>query len=688
MMLFLDTETFCEVPINNGTFAYVEQVETMIISYALEDGPVQAWDLTSVALMPVDLKRALADDTIEVVMHNSMFDRNVLRQSPGIDIPLYRIHDTMARARAHSLPGGLGKLCEVLGVSSDESKDKIGKSLIQLFCKPRPKNSELRRATKDTHPKEWAQFIEYAKLDISAMRVIYKKLPRWNFQGFEREFWGVDAIINQRGVGVDMPFIDAAINATEKTKEKLSAQTAEATNNAVQKTTQRDRLLEYIETIYGIKYDDLTASMVDKAINDEDTPPPLKHLLILRAEASTTSTAKYKKFKLATSSDNRLRGMFEFCGAARTGRFSGRVVQLQNLPRPTMPPEDIELGIEAIKAGVADLIFPSVMSLASNGIRGVLVPSKGKKFVVADLSNIEGRVCAWLAGENWKLKAFQDYDADIGPDLYKLAYARAFRIKSEEVDKYQRQIGKVMELMLQYAGGVGAFVTGANAYGIDLEDLAERAWDSIPKGILSEAQNMWEWAGKEKRRLGLSEKVFVVCDSLKRMWRAAHPAIVRLWADVEAGVQSATTEDKAAFHVMKLGKLQYHRNGAWIRIVMPSGRSLCYPSMRFDDKGLSYSGVNPYSRQWGRISTYSGKLVENITQATARDVLVYGIMNAEKAGYSVVLHAHDELICEVPDSKDFTAERLSEIMTTGMDWTAGMPLAAAGFECKRYRKAD
>lgn len=686
MRLFIDTETFCEIPINSGTFAYCEGVETMIITYAIDDGVPQAWDMTSMALMPMDLQNALTS-SCEVVMHNSMFDRNVLLRSPGIDIAISRIHDTMARARAHSLPGGLGKLCEVLGVSIDQAKDKAGHALIQLFCKPRPKNSELRRATSKTHPKQWAEFIQYAKMDIEAMRAIYKKLPRWNFKDFELEFWQADAAINARGVAVDMPFIDAAISVTEKTKEKLSQKTAEATNNVVQKTTQRDRLLDYIKQTYNIEYDDLTASMVDKAINDEDTPQALKDLLMLRAEASTTSTAKYKKFKLATSKDNRLRGMFEFCGAARTGRFSGRVVQLQNLPRPTMPPEDIELGIRAIKLDGAELIFPSVMSLASNAIRGVLVPAPGKKFVVADLSNIEGRVCAWLAGEHWKLQAFRDYDNGTGPDLYKLSYARPFKIKPEDVDKFQRQIGKVMELMLQYAGGVGAFVTGANAYGIDLENLADRALESIPKDILDEAQNMWEWAGKEKRRLGLSEKVFVVCDALKRMWRRAHPAIVNYWASVEEGVKGAASASSSG-HGTRVGHMEYHRNGAWTRIVMPSGRSLCYPSMRLDDKGLSYSGINPFSRQWGRVSTYSGKLVENITQATARDVLAYGIINAEKAGHPVVLHAHDELICEVPDSDEFTAERLSELMTTNMPWCDGLPLAAAGFECLRYRKAD
>lgn len=688
MILFLDSETYNETPINVGTFAYCETVETMLITYAIDEGPVQAWDLTEKVLMPDDLKKALADNTAEVVIHNSMFDLNVLINSPCINIPISRVHDTMARARAHSLPGGLGKLCEVLGVSIDQAKDKAGHQLIQLFCKPRPKNSELRRATKETHPRQWAEFVQYAKMDIEALRAIYKKLPRWNYQGFELDFWRKDAEINRRGVAVDGAFIDATIAMTEDRKQELSKKTAEATDGVVEKTTQRNRLLEYINTTYGTHFTDLTSTMVDKALNDEDLTKSLKELLLLRAEASLSSTAKYKKFKMATSKDGRLRGMFEYCGAARTGRFSGRVVQLHNLPRPTMPADDIELGIEAIKNGSAELIFPNLMSLASNAIRGVLVPAKGKKFVIADLSNIEGRIIAWLAGEQWKIKAFEDYDAGTGPDLYKLAYARAFRIKPEAVDKDQRQVGKTMELACGYAGGVGAFNTMASVVGLDLDDLADKAWDSIPASILEEAQGMWDWAGKQNRRLDLSENVFVVCDSLKRMWRNAHPGIVRLWMKVETLVQNCANADKNYQYDSSSGLLSYARKGAWTRIILPSGRSLCYPSMRMDDKGLSYAGINPYSRQWGRVSTYSGKLVENIVQATARDVLAYGIMNAEKAGYPVVAHVHDELICEVPDSKEFTPERLSELMTTNMDWTAGLPLAAAGFETYRYRKAD
>lgn len=681
--LFLDSETFSEIPIKQGVFAYAEAVETMIIAYAVDDAPVKVWDLTSTVLMPGDLKVALALKSVEVVMHNAGFDRTVLKQSPGIDIAIERIHDTMARAQSHSLPGALGKLCDILNVPVDQAKDKRGHSLIQLFCKHRPVNSQIRRATRKTHPKEWAEFVEYARLDVEAMRAVYKKLPNWNFKGFERELWQTDMQINERGCAIDMALVNAAIKATEDTKAELSQRTSAATGGAVQKTTQRDKLLSYIKSAYGVVFSDLTGSMVEKALADENLSERLKELLNMRAEASTTSTAKYRKFLGATSKDGRLRGMFGYCGASRTGRWSGRNVQLQNLPRPNMPAEEIEFGIKVLKADVQGLFFDNVMGLASNAIRGCLIAAQGKKLVIADLSNIEGRVCAWLAGEKWKLKAFEDFDEGTGPDLYKLAYARAFRIVHEKVDKQQRQVGKVMELMLQYAGGVGAFVTGANAYGIDLVELADIAWDFIPVGVREEAENMWDWAVKEKRTYDLSRKVFIVCDSLKRLWRLAHPGIVGLWGDVDSAVRHVVENPGVT---RDCGFLKMRRDGAWLRIVLPSGRALCYPSPRLDSNGLSYSGINPYSRKWQRIRTYSGKLVENIVQATARDVLAVGIMNAEKAEYEVVLHAHDEIVSEVPDNDNFTAEGLSKLMTTGIDWAEGLPLAAAGFETYRYRK--
>lgn len=681
-VLFLDSETFSEVPISNGTFAYSEGVEVMLLAWAIDDGPVAVWDLTRDALMPPALKKHLGDPSVKIVMHNSLFDRTMLRQSIGINIPVARIHDTMVQALSHSLPGALGKLCEVLNVPIDQAKDKRGHNLIQLLCKLRPATSKIRRATSATHPKEWAEFAEYARLDVEAMRAVYKKLPNWNYQGFERELWEIDQVIADRGICIDLVLATAAIATVDQAQASLSQRTVEATEGVVEKTTQRDKLLAFIEDFYGVKFPNLTSTMVEKAIGDENLPLGLRELLLIRAEASTSSTAKYKRFLAATSKDGRLRGMLQFNGASRTGRASGRIVQLHNLPRPTMPAEDIETGIRAMKAGCADLLYGNVMQLASNAIRGCLVAAPGKKLIAADLSNIEGRIGAWYGNETWKLKAFRDYDAGIGLDLYILAYAKAFRIKPEEVTKLQRQIGKVLELSLQFQGGVGAFCTGAAAYGIDLAELAERALPDIPPRILQEAEQWWEAAGEQNRRYGLGHDEFVTCDSLKRLWRLSHPGIVGAWAGIDGTVNAAMNGSVAAF-----GRLRADKVGNWLRIMLPSGRCLCYPSPRIDDKGFSYLGVNPYSRKWGRIRTYAGKLFENIVQATARDVLMDGIHSAELRGFNVCLHVHDEIICECDDIPAFSARGLERCMTEPFDWTEGLPLAAKGEEMYRYRKA-
>jgi DNA polymerase len=270
----------------------------------------------------------------------------------------------------------------------------------------------------------------------------------------------------------------------------------------------------------------------------------------------------------------------------------------------------------------------TVMEKCSSSVRGVFIAPKGKKFVIADLSNIEGRVLAWLAGEEWKLQAFRDFDAGNGFDLYKLAYAKAFGIDPADVDKDMRQIGKTMELALGYAGGVGAFITFSLAFNIDLEAMAERAIDAIPKSTLDEASSFLEWQlGQGKSQFGLSDQAFIVCESFKRLWREAHPNTVTYWKDLENSCRTAI-DNPGQTYACRRHKIR--RDGAWLRVMLPSGRYLCYPSPRVEDDGqITFMGVNQYSRKWERLRTYSGKLVENCTQAVARDVLGYSMPRIE-----------------------------------------------------------
>lgn len=696
-LLYCDLETYSETPIAYGTHRYAEASEVLIWVYAFDDGEVQAWDLTTGDAMPADLKAALDDDSVLTVWHNGgNFDRVILRHALGVEIPIERVHDTMVRALSHSLPGALGDLCDILKVPSDAVKDKEGKRLIQLFCKPLAANRKTRRATRETHPEEWGKFIVYAKSDILAMREVYKRLPRWNYHGDDLKLWHLDQRINDRGIPVDVDLAVAAMNAVEVEQERLANRAQALTDGEIQAATQRDAMLAYSLKTFGVHMADMRGSTIESKLNDPELPPALRELLAIRLSASTTSTAKYKKLVQGVSTDGRLRGTKQFRGASRTGRWAGRLFQPDNLPRPTLKQPVIDTGIEALKAGVADLVCGDLMELTSSTIRGCIMASEGKKLVVADLSNIEGRLLAFLAGEQWKLDAFRDYDTIIGtdengkpirrgPDLYKLAYSRSFGIRPDQVNDDQRQVGKVMELALGYQGAVGAFHTFATAYNIDLEELANTAWDTIPADIL-ERSTEWQKKAKKAKRpsFGLSVRAWIVCDAIKAAWRIAHPQITSFWKDLE---QAATRAIQVPGEIQRVRNLLIRRDGNWLRIKLPSGRSLCYPSPEIDDDGkITYMGTDQYTRKWQRISTYGGKLAENITQAVAVDVLAAPMPAIEAAGYGIVLTVHDEIISEAPDTDEYNAERLATLMSTVPPWATGLPLNAAGFESKRYRK--
>lgn len=693
-----DLETYSPVPINYGTHAYAEQAEIMLWAYAYGDDPWKVWDITDGSEMPEDLAMGLLDDAQMTVWHNGgNFDRTVIRhalkklagripkQLEKFDMPARRIHDTMVQALTHGLPGGLGPLCKILNISEEESKDKRGKQLINLFCKPRPKSQKLRRATRDTHPKEWAEFIEYAGRDIPAMRAIHRKMPMWNYRGKERALWELDQRINDRGIRIDLDLAHAAIATVARAQADLSEYTQLLTDGAVEKTTQRDRLLKHILAEHGVDLPDLQASTLERRINDQNLPWAVRELLAIRMQASTTSTTKYKALINMVSSDGFLRGTTQFCGASRTGRWAGRGFQIQNLPSKGLPPADeVAEGIEAIIAGAADILYRDVMKMVSAAIRGCLIARQGKKIVVSDLSNIEGRFAAWLACEEWKLQAFRDFDAGTGDDLYKLSYAKAFRCSTADVTKYQRQIGKVMELALGYEGGVGAFITFSLVYNIDLDDMAVVAWPSIPEWALQEAQKAWKWAEKRKATFGLAKETYMACDALKRLWRAAHPEISSYWPELQDAAREAIANPG---RTVVARKLKFRRDGAWLRMILPSGRAVCYAAPRVDEKGrISYLGVNSYTRRWQRTYTYGGKLFENACQSGGRDVMAENMPAMEVAGYDILTTVHDEGVTEADDNQGFSARHLSEILATNPSWAPDLPLAAGGFEGYRYRK--
>lgn len=690
MKLFCDLETYSETPISCGSHAYAEQAEVLLFGYAIDDAPAKVWDVASGESMPEDLSEAIelvCTGGGTSVWHNGMmFDTIVLKHALGIDIPLDAIEDTMVMAYQHGLPGSLDALSEVFRLDEDHAKDKKGKRLIQLFCKPLPKNSKLYRATRATHPEDWADFVNYCRLDIEAERALYKKMPKVNCTALEHKVQMIDARINRRGMLMDVELAKAAVQCAEENQESLRAKTLEATGGALESTTQRDKLIAYLRDEYGWEIESMTKAEIEKRVDDTSIPAPVRELLALRLMSTKTSVKKFEAVLNAVSSDHRLRGCLQFRGAARTGRWAGRIFQPQNLPRPSMSDSEIAFAIEAAKSGCLDMFFDDPAKALSNCLRGLIIVPEGKKLVVADYSNIEGRVLAWLAGEDWKVKAFEEFDAGHGHDLYKLTYGRTFNVDPAKVTKPQRQMGKVLELAMGYQGGAGAFVTFAKGYGIDLDAMAETVAQTIDPTIWSEAEQSYEYFREKNLTCGLERKTFIACDAVKRAWRIANSNIAALWKKADEAVIEAMHNPVR----VRIGeRISVYRRGAYLVVELPSGRSLCYPSPRLHDDGtctFSYMGVEQFTRKWKRIKTYGGKLVENATQAVAADVLAEGLINLDEAGYETVLTIHDEVLAETPNTPDYNVKEMMRLMTELPDWTKGLPLAAAGFEDHRYRK--
>lgn len=872
--LFADLETYCETPIKNGTWRYAEKAEVDLFSYAVGEGEAKVWDATDGSRMPSQLEDGLLDERVTTVWHNSAFDSTVLRLCDlKIDLPPERIIDSMVAAMSHGLPGGLDVLCDILGIDSDKAKHKNGKALMMLFCRPQPfmhnlpktgmkaaeRKAEIARlqaawpgrCTRLTHPVEREAYKAYAMGDITAMREVMRILPAKNYPNIrngERQAWALDQRINQRGVNIDVDFVKAAVRAADRAKASLAVRCQEATNGEVESATQRDAVLMYVLQEYGIAPDDLRKSTLEKLLENPDIDEGLAELLRIRLQSCSTSVSKYTALLNGVSADGRIRGTLQFAGAQRTRRFGGRLFQPQNLPRMNVdaiakwygiPYKAVDehhienylsTGVETCLADSEDFFFGDVMPMLSNTIRGAVTAAPGKKLVVSDLSNIEGRVIAWICGEAWKLQAFRDYDTFLldedgqripdgkgdflreGDDLYCVAYGKSFGVDPKTVVKAQRQIGKTQELACiaenelvltdsglvpiqaverehkvwdglafvthegvisrgvrevrtydgltatgdhqvwvsgpaargpinfddaiaygleltksggyaaarsrrpdgsvfeakvydilncgprnrftvsnclvhncGYQGGVGAFFTFATAFNIDLDKMADNAISAIPMDTLRDSEGFMNWAEKKGMpKFGLTDKAYIVCNSFKMLWRQAHPAISSYWKDLEADFKYAVSNPG---EIVTSRKLKIQTVKMWTFIRLPSGCFMCYPHVKIDDDGsLSFMGINQFSRKWVRIQTSGGKLLENVVQSLSRDILVSSFQPAEDAGYPIVLHVHDELLTEVPDTDEYTVDALSAIMSTVPEWAPGLPLAAAGFESRRYRK--
>lgn len=657
----VDFETRSTVDLRKtGVFVYAESETTDVwcMAYAIEDGPVKVW--VPAEPCPPELVTHIASGGA-LWCHNASFERTIwshimVPRYGWPDVPLAQWHCTMARAYAMALPGSLDSASAALGI--DQAKDPAGYRTMLRMSKPR-------RYNEDGTPVWWAEesrikeLVAYCKQDVVVERALHARLM--DLRPLERLIWALDAKINERGVYVDRALCEAAKPIIRDTLLKLNAEMRSVSKGFIPSCDAVAKIVEFCQH-RGVDAESIRRDEVAELLSQE-LPSDVRRVLELRAEAGKAAVKKIDALLLGCSKDGRAKGLLAYHGAS-TGRWSARRFQPQNLKRPKDKSQESLIPIVMTgSASAVELLAGPPLEVVGDVIRGMIIASPGSSLYAADYSNIEGRGLAWLADETWKIKAFRDFDNGAGPDLYKLAYARSFGIQPEHVKGDQRQVGKVMELALGYQGGVGAFQSMAKIYGIDVED--ERA------------------------------------DELKTAWRDAHPKTQRLWYDVEDAAMRAVSNPGKTIHC---GKLAFKTAGSFLFMRLPSGRALTYPYPKLKEiktpwgstkLSLTYKTVvNPSnskrivkddlnSSNWARISTYGGSLVENATQAVARDVMAEAMLRVEAAGYPVVLTVHDEIVSEANDGD---VDEFQTLMETAPAWATGFPITAQAWTGPRYKK--
>lgn len=694
--LHLDRETWCELDLKVvGTYRYAEQAEDLLIAYAIDDGPALVWDCTAEE-MHDELFYALEDTQQEVWAHNAQFDKAIHNGPNQLHLPrvdLKRWRCSMAQALSHALPASLAELCRVLEVPADMAKLADGKKLVALFTRPQPANRKVRRATRLTHPAEWARFKQYAANDIIAMRECMRRMPTWNWDASAIAEWHLDQRINERGFFVDTELVQAGARAAVDEKARIATRFSELVDGAF-RPSQREQFREYLSQRLDRPLDNTQSSTFQLMLREDKTlPADVREMMELSIASNKTSTAKYAALAPAVSADGKFRGGLQFSGAGRTRRWAGRLFQPHNLPSRGLPsPEEIEEYIECLKTGIHTLFFDRLMLFGAAALRGIVIPETGKKLVVADLSNIEGRVLAWIAQEAWKLQAFRDYDAGTGPDLYNITAVSIVGGDPWKVPKPTRNaFGKVPDLASGYQGGVAGYQTFAHAYGIKMKDH----WETIQRlAFVDKAwANLEKWGRPQLESLEIDEVEWVASETCKLAWRARHPATVKFWYDLGGAAKDAIRNPGATMCVGPLIKMRVvsHRGFRWLVVRLPSGRYLTYFEPHLTDDGsIAYWGEaaeeGKTTRQWVRVFTHGGKLTGNCCQTIARDILAPALITSEARGYLPVLTVHDEIVTEAHDNSGFTVEALVEILSANPPWAAGLPLSAAGFEAARYKK--
>lgn len=642
-ILSIDIETYSDVDLTKcGVYAYSDSpnFEILLFAYAFDEKPTQIVDFACGEQLPERVLAALEDPAVTKVAFNAQFERTCISRYLGRRLSPNGWQCTAVQSAMLALPLSLDNVGEVLNIQRKKLKE--GTDLVRFFsmpCKPTKANGGRTRNRPEDAPEKWERFKTYCIRDVDAEREIRQKLWKFPISESEMELYRMDQEINERGILVDQQLVENAVLCDNQYRQMVTARAYELTglSNPNSPAQIKGWLSEH-----GVEAEKLDKKTVKGLISETDGE--VLEVLKLRLLMAKTSVKKYEAIERSVCSDGRVHGLLQFYGANRTGRWAGRLVQVQNLPQNHIP--DLELARTLVKEQRfedLDLLYDSTPEVLSELIRTAFVPKPGCRFIVADFSAIEARVLAWFAGEQWRLDTFAE-----GGDIYCASASKMFGVPvvKHGVNGHLRQKGKIAELALGYGGAVGALTSmGALDMGMQEEEL----------------------------------------QPLVSQWRNSNPHITKFWWEVDAAAVKAVKERTEVV----LGNLCFTYRSGILFVTLPSGRKLSYikPRMtqnRFGRESLSYEGVGE-SKKWMRIETYGPKLVENIVQATARDLLALAMLRLRKRGFNIVMHIHDEAVLEVPEGVS-GVEEICQIMSEQPDWAAGLPLRADGYECAFYKK--
>jgi DNA polymerase len=648
-ILSIDVETFSDIDLGKcGVYRYTDSpnFDILLFAYSIDEGPVELVDLASGEEIPEEIVEAILSEDIIKTAFNANFERVALMRyfSRKLDKEVYLNPSSWrcseVQAAMLGLPLHLEGVAKVLRLGVQKMSE--GKPLIRYFCipcKPTAANGGRTRNLPSDAPDKWELFKQYNIRDVEVELEIRKKIKDYPIPESEQALYELDQRINDRGFRADMDFVMQAISCDKQFTVSATERAYELTG--LENPNSVSQLKDWLSE-RGVEVESLSKKNVKELVTE--TEGEVEEALKLRLLMAKTSVRKYEAIERAVCSDGRVHGLFQFYGANRTGRFAGRLVQVQNLPQNHLV--DLKLARDLVKAGRFDdlqMLFGNTPGVLSELIRTAFVPKEGHRFIVADFSAIEARVLSWLAGEKWGLEVFQSHGK-----IYEASASQMFHVPIEEITKGSplRQKGKISELACGYGGGVGALKSmGALEMGVEENEL---------QGLINN-------------------------------WRRANPHIVNFWWEVDKmAIKAVKERTRTRTH----GIIFTYKSGM-LFVTLPSGRDLVYvkPKLmlnKFGREGLTYQGIGT-TKKWERIETYGPKIVENIVQAASRDLLAEAMLRLDKAGFAIVAHVHDEVICEVPMGES-SVEEVCSIMSESPKWSEGLPLDADGYECDFYQK--